>query len=186
MRLGVLVEAVFFSIVLLFFQSCALRHCTNQVVSLSNRKIPLFIEMPENKLVFENLSPIVYDSLWNHFDRVGFTLVDSPRDCYVLKVAIKDVDSPYKFLSPDLLSYAVKMKIELLCQLFNKDQTMCVQKVFSFTTLISKAEDHVVNSSFIDFEYRRLLEREIHKIDHYFRPFLLKDVTNKDASWSTA
>ena len=169
--------------VLLFLPSCALRHCTNQVVALSDRKIPLCIEMPENKLVFENLSPIVYDALWNHFDRVGFTLVDGTCDCYVLKVTIKNVDSPYKFLSPDLLSYAVKMKIELLCQLFDKKQTMCAQKLFSFTTLVSKAKDHVVNSSFIDFEYRRLLEREIYKIDHYYRPFLLNASGN---SWSTA
>lgn len=157
--------------------SCLHQSCNKELISLSGKDIPLRIEMPENKLVFENLAPIVYDALWNHFNRVGFRLVDRAGDCYALKVTIKNVDSPYKFLSPDLLSYSVKMKIDLLCRLFDKNEKLCAQKMFSFTTLVSKARDHVMNSSFIDFSYRRLLEREAYKIDQYFRSFLFNNMT---------
>lgn len=131
--------------------------------------------MPKNKLVFENVAPLVYDALWNHFHRVGFTMVDSKKEGYTLRVVIQDVDSSYKFLSPDLLTYAVKMKIELLCQLFDYNHVVKAKKLFTFATLISKPKRYVDNSAFTDFEYRCLLERQVHKIDHFFRPFFMKD-----------
>ncbi|MBU1007527.1 hypothetical protein KKA53_00375 [Candidatus Dependentiae bacterium] len=170
------IKIVGFILIAFFFPSCLHKSCSKELASLGGKEIRLCLEMPENKLVFENLSPIVYDALWCHFDRVGFKLVDTLGDCHVLKVTVKKNDSPYKFLSPDLLSYSVKMKIDLLCRLFDRNEKLCAQRLFSFTTLVSKAKDHVMNSGFIDFEYCRLFEREAYRIDQYFRPFLLKSV----------
>lgn len=162
-----------------FFFSCIPQKSLTKQYNLGGKRVELALSMPDNKLVFENLSPMVYEVLWNHFERVGFTLVKGGGGCHTLKVKVVGIDSckgdgtSYKFLSPDLLTYATKVKIDLLCQLFDKNDHLCVQKVFSFSTLVSKAKEHVANSSFTDFEYRQMLEHEVYKIDHFFRPFLI-------------
>ena len=145
-----------------YFSFCRWNHST------SKERRPLYIEMPENKIVFENLSPMVYDVLWRHFSRVGFRLCDKKDAWYYLKITIKNVETDYRFLSPDLLTYAIKMKIDLLCELRDREKNIA-KKMFSFRTLIPKAKDYVANSLFTHVEYRRLFEREAYKIDHYFR-----------------
>jgi hypothetical protein len=162
-----------FIFVALFF-SCIPQTRSKKVLSIRNCSIPLYIEMPKNKVVFENISSMVYDALWSHFLRVGFLLVGKKNNCYSLKVTVKKVENDYKFLSPDLLSYATKVRIELFCQLLDyKDKTVA-EKTFTFGTLVSKAKRHVENATFSDFEYRRLIERDAYKIDQYFRPLLVK------------
>lgn len=163
-----------FFISAIFFPSCLYKKFSKEMLAVPSN-ISLFLEMPQNKLVFENLSAMLYDSLWNHFDRVGYSLKATKKNCYSLKVTIKDVDSSYKFLSPDLLTYAVKAKVELLCQLFDQQGRLKAEKVFHCSSLVSRAKDYVQNSSFYDFEYKKLFERYASKIDYYFRPILLKD-----------
>jgi len=138
--------------------------------------LPLHIEMPQNKLVFENFSALVYDSLWNHFDRVGYHLTKENGSGYTLKITIKDVGSAYKFLSPDLMMYNVRKEVKLLCELFDDHNHLKAKKLFSFSIMIPKSKDYVVNSSFSDFKFRRLFERYAHKVDQYLRPFLRKKV----------
>ena len=159
----------FFLILAIFFSSCVPQRCRAHQSSVAHKNIKLYIEMPENKLVFENYSSLVYSALWDHFGRVGFCLVDSPMGAFRLKATIKNVESVHKFFSPDLLSYAVKMRIDLFCQLYGSDGHLIDKKLFSFATLVPKAQDHVLNSSFEDDSYRLLMEREVHKIDLYFR-----------------
>ena len=172
----------------LFLVACTFSSCVYQTArqkSFSSRDISLFLEMPENKVVFENMSSLVYDCLWRHFDRVGYRLVDQSTASHSLHVTIKDVDSSYKFLSPDLLTYAVKMKIVLLCRLYDASEghrpasgrkpalkKIIARKEFTLSTLIPKAKEYVANSKFSEFEYRRLLEQQAYRIDQYFRPFL--------------
>jgi len=163
---------VFFFVSVLF-SSCGYQRCSRDTF-LSSGDVLLTIEMPQNKLVFENMSVLVYDSLWSYFDRVGYKLVGTKQASHVLKTTIKDVDSSYKFLSPDLLTYAVKMKVVLFCRLFDTSEKLIAKKEFTFSTLIPKAKEYVVNSKFSEFEYRRLLEQRVCRIDQYFRPFLQK------------
>ena len=158
---------------LLFFPSCAYKRCYQEKF-LPNATAPLSIEMPENKLVFENVSALVYDAVWSHFDRVGYHLVDKRDAHYSLQITVKDVSSVYKFLSPDLLTYAERIKVELFCRVVDEQNKVVAKKLFLVSTLLSKAKDHVENSVFSDFEYRRLFEQQAYKIDHYFRPFLQK------------
>ena len=162
-------------IILTLLPSCIPTKGSKKVFAMSGERVRLNIRMPKNKVVFENLSPIVYDALWQHFEHVGFSLAERKAGCYSLRVTIKNIDTDYKFLSPDLLSYATKIRIELLCELFDKEDKPCAKKLFVFRTLISKAENCVENSKFADFEYKRLLRREVHKIDQYFRPFIFKE-----------
>jgi len=154
-----------------FFPSCSHKKVFRKSCALK-RNASVCIEMPENKLVFENVSSIVYDALWNHFDRVGYKLGEKNNSDYFLKTVVKDVGSSYKFLSPDLLTYAVKMRIKLYCELVDKNDKILAKKESCFRTLVSKAKDYVENSKFFDFEYRRLLERQVYKIDKYFKRFI--------------
>lgn len=173
-------------ILLLVLPSCIPTKNSHKKFSMLQEQIHLCVEIPKNNIVFENISPMLYEVLWKHFSRVGFLLVDKKdvarngvkhdTGCYSLGVEIKNVDTNYKFLSPDLLSYASKVKIELLCKLYNRNNELCAQKLFIFRTLISNAKDFVENSTFTDYEYRRLFERNVHKIDQYFRPLMLKRV----------
>jgi hypothetical protein len=146
---------------------------TEELFSASSQ-VSLSLEMPKNKLVFENLSAMVYDALWKHFKRVGYRLETDKNSSYSLRITIQNVDSAHKFLSPDLLTYAVKRRVDLLCQLFDENNKLQAQKVFLCSILIPRAKDYVENSNFYDFEYKKLFERYAPKIDYYFRPFLLK------------
>lgn len=128
--------------------------------------------MPQNKLVFDNISPLVYQALRNHYARVGYNLISSPTDAYILKTTIKDLKTSSKFLSPDVLTYAVTINLVLFCELFDTEGKSVARRTFPFATLISNPKDFVENSEFSDFEYRRLLERSVFKIDQYFRRFL--------------
>lgn len=169
-----------FILYILFLSSCIHRKysCEIQSVSLSSvslSKVSLFIEMVQNKMVFENLSPIIYDVLWNHFNRVGFLLATHKKESFSLRIIIKSIEPSYKFFSPDVLTYSMKMKIELFCQLFDLNEKLVAQKQFAFATLISKSKEYILNSKFFDFECQKLLERNVHKIDQYFRPFFVEN-----------
>jgi len=157
----------------LFF-SCVHKKCSQESVTCAQR-IPLSLEMPQNKLVFKNLSALVYDSLWDHFQGVGFRMTDGKQDSYLLRVTIKNEDASFKFLSPDLLMYAVNMKLELHCRLFDRDRKLCAQKTFRFHTFLHKPKRYVEHSAFVDFEYRRMLRSGVHKIDQYFRRYFTRD-----------
>ena len=103
-------------------------------------------------------------------------LVGKSGDCYSIKTSIVKINSFYKFLSPDLLSYAERKKIEMLCCLFGKDGNLLAKKIFVFTILIPKASNYIENSKFSDFTYKKSLQRQVCRIDNYFRPFILKDI----------
>jgi len=163
----------FFIFTALLLSSCSRQKYSHS--SITSVDAPsLFIHMPENKLVFRNLSPMVFQTIWNHFDRVGFTMVTKNKDCFSLNVTIQELTSTHKFLSADVLTYGVRMKITLLCQLFDFHGTLAAQKTFSFSTFISKSKDHVLNDVFLEHEYEKLLQRRVPQIDHYFRPYLIK------------
>lgn len=158
------------SSVLLVLFSCSSKQYSRQRIESCN----VFIEMPQNKLAFENLSTALYDALWEHFSRVGYQLCCSKGGAYTLRATIKDINSSQnKFLSPDLLTYASRIRVELLCQLLDHDDKIIATKTFICSSLIPKAKDYVANSGFEDFEYKKLFNRYAPKIDYYFRKFLL-------------
>jgi len=143
-------------------------------VAIQKADIPLFIEMPPNDMVFDNISPLVYQALFHHYQKIGYRLVNKRSDGYVLVVKIKNLDPLYKLVSPDILLFHSMMKLELFCQLFNFDNTLVTQKTFFFTSLISKPRSPILNSDFLEFNYKRLFARSVPKIEQYMRPFLLK------------
>jgi hypothetical protein len=128
--------------------------------------------MPSNKLVFDNLSPLLYTSLVHHCKRVGYTLVDSEKHGYTIALAVKMLTPVQKYVSPDVLLFHTRIKVELLCQIFNFSSSLIAQKTFYFSTLISKPINPILTSSFLDFEYKKLFERSVPKIEQYIRPLV--------------
>lgn len=159
-------------ILLLFL--CIMPACSvKQELATVPDHIALYIEMPENKLVFENVSALLYRSLWDHFDRAGYTL-HKEQDAFRLNTCIEKIDASHKYLSPDLLTYAVRVRVDILCKLYDKKGILIKQKVFNFATLVSRSKDYVENSQITDFEYVRLFDRYVHKIDTYFKRYVLQ------------
>lgn len=159
---------VLFFLLTLFLPSCLKRDYSHDLVNPQD--VLLSIEIPKNKLAFENLSSILYDSLWNHFNGVGYQLSEKNEE-FALVVEIKKIDSSYKFLSPDLLTYATKVRVSLFCKLVNKDGDEVAKKNFVYSKLIPRAKDYVENSGFSDFEYKKLFEWCAPKIERYFKRF---------------
>ena len=166
-------------IILFSLSSCAYRNVDRSIDS-QVRSSEIYIEMPQSAQVFENIAPILYDALLTHFGRVGFKVVDSSRNRPVLRTWIKMVEPEYKFFSPDLLTYSVKMGIHLECSLIKEDGAAYPvnPKTFRFFTLVSKPKKTIFLSAFLDFEWRRLFERSVPQIDYFFRSHIIGNEKN--------
>ncbi|MBY0353072.1 hypothetical protein K2W90_01790 [Candidatus Babeliales bacterium] len=140
-----------------------------------NSHVPLFIPVPLSKFTFRDISTLIYQSMSDHCARVGHTLVTQAQNGYSLHIEVKDLSSLRKFVSPDVLLFHTTVRLELACSLYNFTQELIAQKTFHFSTLISKARNPIINSSFLTFEYKQLMNQAAPKIERYFRRFLKKD-----------
>jgi hypothetical protein len=157
----------------LFLMSCAKKNYFSDF-AIKNERIPIFIEMPSNPLVFDNISPLIYQALHHHYLRVGYTIVDKPSDGYSLRIKAKSLEPTNKLVSQDIVLMHYTIKMELECSLLNFNQEVVVKKTFFFSSLISKSKNPILNSDFLDFEYKRLLERSAPRIERFFRSHLLQ------------
>jgi hypothetical protein len=162
--------------IFLISSACGIKRGVVHDFSVGKVDIPVFIEIPKNNLVFENTSPLVYDVFSDHFERVGYHLVTKPSEGYTLRIIVKSLDPIYKYVSPDVVLFHATFKLELCCQLLNYVHDVVAQKSFTFTMLISKPQNPILNSDFLDFSYTRLLKKAAPKIEQFFRSFLLKSV----------
>jgi len=130
--------------------------------------------MPENVLVFDNISPIVYEYIQSHFARLGYWLVNNKNNAYSLRIKIKSLGPIEKLISPDVLLYHSRLKLELFCQLYDKEKNLVAHKTFFFSSLVSKPNDPVQNTAFLEFEYKKLMFKASPKIEQFFRSYLSK------------
>ncbi len=161
-------------IVLLALTSCGVKRQASFDFSVKKANIPLFIEIPKNTLVFENISPLVYDVFADHFERIGYHVITNQSDGYSLRITIKSLDPIYKHVSPDIVLFNATIKLEMLCQILNYNKEVVAQKNFTLTTLTSKPQNPILNSDFLDFTYTRLLKKAAPKVEQFFRQHLLK------------
>jgi len=167
----------FFLVILFFFLSaCQLRRGGSTYCMRKHINTPIFIELPGNDNVFENISTLVYDSLVSHFQRIGYKVVSSASSAYSLRVTIKSLDPVQKYVSPDILLFHSTVKMELFCELLNYRKEVVTQRSFSFDRLISKPKNPVLNSDFLNYEYKRLMWSAAPKIEQYFKKFIAQSV----------
>lgn len=155
-------------ILILCFSSCIYKHSSSNYVG-RNIQVPIFIYIPESTTVFENVSPIIYKSIWNYYNNLGYNLVNTKENSYTLKIKIKSLEPTTKFISSDVILYSMQMKIELECTIFDKKQKQLAQKNFNFSTLISKPQNTILNPGVLEYEYNKLMQRACPKIEQYFR-----------------
>lgn len=158
---------------LIFLPCCVLKHSTHQNMSVRNQAVPIFISIPVNNQVYENINSIVYDALIEYFELVGYRISTNSSNAYTLNVTIKNLDPVQKYVSPDILLFNSTIKIELECQLLNFNKDVVTTSSFYFYHMVSKPKSPVVNSDFLDFEYKRMLKRSTPQIEQKLRPYLL-------------
>lgn len=154
--------------------SCSRRTSLSTHANIVKSKIPLYIQLPENKYVFDNITPLVYETITHRFRHIGYYLVNNQNNGYVLRITIKSLDPQTKFVSPDVLLFHVRMRLVMLCELFDFNNELVNAKTFEGSTLISKPIDPILKSDFFYFEYKKILDRMAPIIEHHFRPILIK------------
>ena len=164
---------LFLGPILFLCASCKPKQHYAASYATNKNAVPLFIKMPANTLVFENISHLLHTTLVYHFKRVGYPLAQQAHDGYTLALSIKALTPTQKYVSPDVLLFHARLKLELTCELYNFNNLLIKQKTFCFSTLISKPINPILNSSFLDFEYKKLFERAAPKIEQYIRPLLI-------------
>jgi len=163
-------------ILMLNIASCS-RQNTISDVAIRNAQIPVFIEMPRNPLVFDNIGPQLYQAVHNHFLRIGYILVDSSHNGYTVRMKTKELEPTTKLVSPDIVLMHSIIRLEVECVLYDFKQRIVAQKTFFFSSLISKSKNPILNSDFVDFEYTQLFEKAAPIIERFFRKFLLQAFT---------
>lgn len=161
-------------IIVLILPSCGYQKFSkNQVM----KKIydPIFISMPKNPLVFDNISSIFYKTLFLAYKKLGYNLSDSILGSFVLKTKIKSLDPVEKFVSPDLLLYNERIGLIVHCKILDVNKKLIAEKSFEYSRLISYPKDPIQNSKFLDFEYKKLMDRIAIRIERYFRAYLISN-----------
>ncbi|KKQ10792.1 MAG: hypothetical protein WCS92_02325 [Candidatus Babeliales bacterium] len=159
---------------ILFLSACVFKHTTSRNFSVQKQTVHVFVQMPTSNQVYANIAPLVYDSIVEYFELVGYKISCKQSDAYTFNIIVKSLDPLQKYVSPDILLFHSTIRLELECQLLNFNQSIVASKIFYFYHLISKPKNPVTNSDFLDFEYRKLLRKAMPKIEQYFRPYLVE------------
>lgn len=165
----------------LLLPACGHQKGSYSTTALKKKKIPLYIPMPHNPLAFDDISSLIYTSMYEHCDRIGYTMVDSNKHGYSLVIRIKGLEPQQKLVSPDIVLMHAYMNLDLECQLKNFNQEIVAEKRFSFSTLVSKPQNPALVSDYKDFAYRKLFARSAPKIERFFRSFLCDAFSEDDA-----
>jgi len=134
------------------------------------RDIAVQIEMPKSVDVFEHVEPLLYNALWNHFRRAGFD-VTSSKNAFKIRSVIRKFDTGEKLVSPDVLPYNFKIRVDVECTLYDSNDKEVVRKLFMFDSWASRPRDVRFTSHFNYEEFKRVFERFVPRIDHYFRNY---------------
>lgn len=159
-------------IIALILPSCA-KYSQEGSSTLSPLQTFLCIEMPRSNNVFENITPLLYKALWNHFQRAAFKLVSQEQASYRLVCFVRRFDTDEKLISPDVIPYAFRVWVELECTLYDKQGKKCAHKIFNFSSWASRPLDLRFTSHFETAEYERVFQRFVPRVDHYFRRFFV-------------
>lgn len=155
-----------------FFSSCGYKKMVH--VDMEGVRIPLFIAMPKNTDVFDNIGPLLYEALYRRFSLVGYRMVGVPRDGYQLCVSIQSWAPVQKVISPDVVLLHEQRALEILYKVCDFAGTVVFEKQGKFTVLLSKPENPILNTDFMNFELERLFIRVARDIELSIRPFFIK------------
>lgn len=128
--------------------------------------------MPENILVFENISNIVYTYIWRRFNQLGYNLVNTNKDVFTLKIKIKNLKDLHKLISSDVIMYSKQISLELLCKILDKDNKLIIEKNFSFPFMFYRAKRAIMDSEYFKYVLKEMLQkRAAPKIERSLRKY---------------
>jgi hypothetical protein len=155
----------------LLFSSCSKKPAVSS-------DIALFIQFPQNTHVFENMSPILYEAVHQHFARTGFNLAENPLHAYQLGITITSLDTIEKNVSAEiiLLSFHVRMTCKITVLNYAAEEIFST--IVTCDTLINKPRNPSHNDDFILYAHSnlaartaRLIQQQILvKLGHIFSP----------------
>ncbi len=128
---------------------------------------PLFLELPRNTAVYDDIAPIIYDALHQELINTGFTLADNNTSAYTLRLAIDQLEPTDKLISPDIVLFATTMRISVNLKLLNHAGNIVHTKTFSCATLVSKPLNPLLSSDFTNISYQELAARTARIIAHH-------------------
>ncbi len=134
----------------------------------------LFVEMPHNSLIFEQISADLYEALWEQFNRAGYNLVCSSHNTDKLRIKIISFDGVDQLISPDVMLYGYKIHLTLLCQLYDQDDMLIGEQTFHFYKWIYKSKNPVCNRDYLSYQYHELFVEIAPRIELYIRSLLLR------------
>lgn len=160
-------------VIIFLVPSCGYQKFSRNQVA-KNVKQSVFIKMAENTLVFDNLSSVIYKSLYKTYQRLGYKILDDMNNSFILKTKIKSLEPIEKFISQDLLLYNVRLVIKIECKLFDLEDKLISEKNITSSSIVYYPKDPIQTSKFLDYEYKKLINRASLKIENYFRMYFLK------------
>lgn len=143
-----------------------------EVTFFDPSSVDLFIEMPKSINIFENVAPVFYEVLYEHFSLADYKLSSSTSAAFRLESLITRYDTEEKLVSPDVLPYVFRMWLDVECSLLDREGKLVAKKKFTFSSFASRPIDVHYTSHFAVFEFKRMVSRFVPRIDHYFRRFL--------------
>ncbi len=134
----------------------------------------VFIDIPKNNVVFDNIAPTIQQVLSDHFQQVGYQLSSSRKGSFTLLTTVTALKPSQKYISPDVLLFHYEIALKLECQLLDLHGNHIAKKTFNFSGLISNPRNPILTSSFLAFEYEKLMKFSAPSIEQFFRPHLQK------------
>lgn len=153
---------------LFFFSSCARQHVSTKY------KTPLFVAMPSNHRIFDNLAPLLYEAVYKRFTSSGWTLVQNAGDGYQLKINITEWKPQHRFISKDVVLLHEQRNFGLIYRLYNFTHDIVFEQKQSYTVLLSRPQNPLMNTQFMHFELEQLFGRIARDIERSIRQFLAK------------
>lgn len=156
--------------------ACSLRRIRYHIDPLP-RETRLFIALPDNPVVFENISPLLYAALYDYFSRAGYTMVHRPERAYALSVVIRNFDSIGKLISPDVQPYGFAATLTFVVILHDPAGEVCMNMTCVVRKWVYKPRNPLFLRDYLAFQYRTLCDLAPIKIDAGMRAVL---VSTKD------
>ena len=129
--------------------------------------VDIFLAIPGNKSVFENIRSELYQTTHQHLLHAGFSLVDNPSDGYTLQLHLKRLDPLDKLISPDIVLVNYTAQLDFTLQIQTPGKQVIHSHDFSCATLISRPRNPILNSDFTYEAYRVLASRAARMVQHY-------------------
>lgn len=129
--------------------------------------VDIFLAIPSNKSVFDNIRTLLYEATHQHLLHAGFSLVDSAEHGYTIQIQLKRLDPLDKLISPDIVLLNYTAQLDFTLQIQTSAKRVIHTHDFSCSALISRPRNPILNSDFTYEAYRVLAARAARMVQQY-------------------